>query len=99
MLEQSNDNGDPSFYAFLYQWSARTSAIALGMVIPAVIGVGLDRLCGTVALFAILGMFLGMALGFWQLVKIAATHEQGAYVPRSDSGVDKSPDTRDNGTV
>ena len=66
-----NKEGDTHFTAFLYQWSVRTSGIALGMVIPAVVGVGLDRLCGTVVLFAILGTLLGVALGFWQLLKIA----------------------------
>jgi len=72
MLNESGDNGgDPSFYAHLYQWAARASAIALEMVVPAILGIGLDRLLGTVALFAILGVILGMALGFWQLIKIA----------------------------
>jgi len=67
----SEDN--PSFHAHLYQWAARTSVIALEMVIPAIIGVGLDRLFGTVVLFAILGIVLGMALAFWQLIKIATS--------------------------
>jgi len=72
MPEESSGNGnDPSFYAFLYQWAARASVIALEMVVPTIIGVGLDRLFGTVVLFAILGVILGMALGFWQLIKIA----------------------------
>jgi len=94
--EQSNGSGnDPSFHALMYQWAAQGSAIALGMVIPAIIGVGIDRLFDTVALFAILGAILGMALGFWQLIKIA--HSQ---IPVAGSnGVDKSPDTRDNGAV
>jgi len=78
-------NDDSAFYAHLYQWSTRASMIALEMVIPAVIGVGLDRVLGTVALFAILGVMLGMALGFWQLIKIARS-----------VGVDKSPETEDN---
>jgi F0F1-type ATP synthase assembly protein I len=67
----SMSDGDPSFHALLFQWSARASAIAMEMVVPAVIGIGLDRLCGTVALFAILGVIFGMALGFWQLLKLA----------------------------
>ena len=72
MSEQSNDSeNDHSFQALLYQWSARVSGIALEMVIPAVIGVGLDRLFGTVVLFAILGVILGITLGFWQLIKLA----------------------------
>jgi len=70
-----SENDEPSFYALLFQWSARTSVIALEMVIPAVIGVGLDRFFGTVVLFAILGAIFGMALGFWQLLKIARSQE------------------------
>ena len=72
MSEPKSDNGnDPSFHALMYQWAARSSGIALGMVVPAVIGVGLDRLLGTVVLFAILGTILGLALAFWQLIRIA----------------------------
>jgi F0F1-type ATP synthase assembly protein I len=77
---------EPHFYAVLYQWSVRASTIALEMVIPAVIGVGLDRLCGTVVLFAILGVFLGMALGFWQLLKIA--HSSGTSERQDTTGDD-----------
>ena len=84
-----SDGGDPSLYAYLYRWSIRSSTIALEMVIPALIGIWLDRLLGTVALLTILGIFLGMALCFWQLLKIA----------REDHsiGVDKSADAGDNG--
>ena len=64
-------SGDPSLYAHLYQLSARISIIALEMVIPALVGIWLDRFLGTVVLCAILGVFFGMALGFWQLLKIA----------------------------
>jgi F0F1-type ATP synthase assembly protein I len=77
MSEEHNSSGqEPSFHAFLYQWAARISVIALEMVIPAVIGVGLDRLFGTVVLFAILGVIFGMALVFWQLIRIAKDSER-----------------------
>jgi hypothetical protein len=84
-----SDDGDPSLYAHLYQWSARISTIAIEMVIPALIGIWLDRLMGTVVLLTIFGVFLGMALGFWQLVKIARDDH--------NIGVDKPSDTGDNG--
>ena len=71
MSNESGNNGGDPFYAQAYQWAARASAIALEMVVPALLGIGLDRLLGTVALFAIVGVILGMALGFWQLIKIA----------------------------
>jgi F0F1-type ATP synthase assembly protein I len=71
--------------------------IAFGMVVPAVIGIWLDRLLGTVVLFAILGTILGMALGFWQLLKIAKEPGTECSAVPGQSGVDKSLDTRDNG--
>ena len=91
MSNTNNDShsSDAHFRTAMYQWSARMSGIALEMVVPAVIGIGLDRLCGTVILFAIIGTILGMALAFWQLLKIAETAD----------GVDTSPDTRDNEPV
>ena len=55
----------------IHQWAAQSSVIALEMVVPAIIGVGIDYLCGTAPLFVILGVFLGVAFGFWQLIKIA----------------------------
>ena len=83
---------DPSFHAHTYQWAARVSGIAFEMVIPAVIGFGFDTLLGTLPILAILGAICGMVLGFWQLIKLAKSEV-------SDSGVDTSSDTRDNGPV
>jgi F0F1-type ATP synthase assembly protein I len=54
-----------------YALAARISNIGFEMVVPAVVGVCLDRLFDTVVLFAILGTVAGVLLGFWQLVKIA----------------------------
>ena len=88
-IPPNNNDSDAHFRTTLFQWSVRMSGVALEMVAFAAIGVGLDRLCGTVALFTILGTVLGMALGFWQLVQFA----------KSNDGVDTSPDPRDNGTV
>ena len=72
MSEKPNGkNDDQAFYALLYLWAGRASTVAFGMVIPALIGVWLDRLLGTVFLFAILGVILGLVLAFWQLIKFA----------------------------
>ncbi|GHT14684.1 hypothetical protein FACS1894170_11870 [Planctomycetales bacterium] len=71
MREEDGDNF--SSMSALYAWSARTSGIAIEMVVPAVAGFGIDQLCGTVAIFTIIGTILGVGLGFWQLVKLAAS--------------------------
>ena len=73
--------------------------IAFEMVIPAVIGVGLDFLCGTAPLLAILGAVFGAALGFWQLLKLAQSESAIEMPLPPPSGVDKSPDTKDNNAV
>jgi F0F1-type ATP synthase assembly protein I len=52
--------------------AVRISNVGFEMVFPAIIGVGLDYLFGTVALFVVLGVLLGASLGFWQLIRIAA---------------------------
>ena len=62
------------------------------MVVPAIIGVGLDRLFGTVVFFAIIGVILGVVLSFWQLIKIAQ-----APTKTFCGGVDKSSESGDNG--
>ena len=86
-MSNAPDNNDADFYALLFQWAARASLVAFEMVLPAIIGVGLDRLFGTGALFAVLGVILGMVLAFWQLYKLA------------NIGLDKPDNTGDNGTI
>ncbi|MDR0703438.1 MAG: AtpZ/AtpI family protein [Planctomycetaceae bacterium] len=56
--------------------AVRISNIGFEMVLPAIIGVGLDYLFGTVVLFVILGVILGAVLGFWQLVRIASKNDR-----------------------
>jgi F0F1-type ATP synthase assembly protein I len=91
---KGNEDGKNLFYADLYQWSARISGIAFGMVIPPIIGIWLDQYCGTGALFVILGAIFGMVGGFWQLIKIAQTVSKENH--KANTGLDKSPDIRDN---
>jgi F0F1-type ATP synthase assembly protein I len=56
--------------------AVRISNIGFEMVFPAIIGVGLDYLFGTVVLFVILGVILGAVLGFWQLIRIASKNDR-----------------------
>lgn len=90
MTPNYQNDGDGIFRAALYQWSARMSGIAFEMVIPALIGIGLDQFCGTVVLFTLLGVVLGMVLGFWQLIKIASENV------KESGGVDKKTASEDN---
>ena len=46
-------------------------SIALEMVIPGLMGYWLDGRVGTEPLFTVCGVFLGMGLGMWHLLKIA----------------------------
>jgi len=71
MSDELNGSNGGGSHVSVYHWAVRASAIAFEMVFPAVVGVGLDRLFGTVALFAILGVILGMALAFWHLIRLA----------------------------
>lgn len=54
-----------------YAWATRISGIGFEMALPAFLGLWLDRKLGTVALFLILGTFIGMGIGFLQLLRIA----------------------------
>ena len=76
LIPLHNNDSDAHFRTTLFQWSVRTSGIALEMVTFAAIGIGLDWFCGTVVLFTILGIVLGMALGFWQLFQFAKSSNE-----------------------
>ncbi|MDR1485329.1 MAG: AtpZ/AtpI family protein [Planctomycetaceae bacterium] len=54
-----------------YVIAAKISGIGVEMVVPVLLGVGLDYLLGTVAIFAITGAIFGTALAFTQLIKIS----------------------------
>jgi len=44
--------------------------VSLEMVIPGVVGIGLDRYFGTLMLFTLLGFAGGLSLAIWHLVRI-----------------------------
>ena len=76
--------------ALAYAWSARATAIALEMVIPGFLGLWIDRLLGTVMVFLVLGVILGMTSGMIHLVRLAATVQadepSDGKPPGNDSG-------------
>lgn len=46
-------------------------AIAVEMVVPGLIGLWIDRQLGTIMVFLLLGVALGMGLGLFHLVRLA----------------------------
>ena len=54
-------------------WVSRITTLAAVMVAPGILGYVVDRQLGTVALFTILGMALGMVLGMWSLLRATRT--------------------------
>ncbi|MBW3599106.1 MAG: AtpZ/AtpI family protein [Planctomycetes bacterium] len=57
--------------AVAYGWAWRVMIIGLEMVVPGLVGYWIDQRLGTKAVFTVGGFVLGMALGFWHLIKIA----------------------------
>ena len=68
--DDSKQNDDRSPLAVGYAWAARIFSIGIEMVIPILLGIWLDRKLGTVVLFLLLGVALGMGIAVMQLVRI-----------------------------
>jgi len=69
------------------EWAARVTAISLEMVLPGLLGFWLDRTLGTVMVFLVLGVILGMTVGMMHLVRLAA--------PRAKDQAKRSASDRD----
>jgi F0F1-type ATP synthase assembly protein I len=67
-----------STIAVAYAWAWRVIVISLEMVVPGMAGYWIDTRMGTTALFLILGLIAGMAVGILHLVQIA----RGASKPK-----------------
>ena len=62
------------------------------MVVPGLIGLWIDRKLGTVMVFLVLGMVLGMTTAIWHLVQLGASVEQkGPPHNRADTQSDETP--------
>ncbi len=68
---------DRSPLAEAIAWSARVTTIAMEMVIPGVIGIWIDRKLGTVMVFVVLGIILGMTVGIIHLVRLGESANGG----------------------
>jgi F0F1-type ATP synthase assembly protein I len=51
-------------------------AVALGMVLPGLVGYWVDTRLGTRAVLTILGFALGMTYGIWELVRMGRRRPQ-----------------------
>jgi F0F1-type ATP synthase assembly protein I len=51
------------------EWVSRITTVAIEMVLPGMMGYGLDRYFGT-SFFVLVGFALGMVLGFWHLLRM-----------------------------
>lgn len=60
---------DRPWLAVAAEWTSRVTTVAGQMVLPALLGLWLDQLAGTVCLFLILGGILGFAAAMGQLVQ------------------------------
>ena len=64
---------DRSAMAIALGWVSRITTLSVVMVAPGILGYVVDRQLGTVALFTIVGMALGMVLGMWSLLRATRT--------------------------
>ncbi len=79
------------------EWSSRVTAIALEMVAPGLVGLWIDRKLGTVMLFLVLGMILGMAGGIYHLIHLGTSYARDAAPDtESESAQDDSGPSRPN---
>lgn len=69
--------------------------LVVGLGVGTAVGWGIDRLTGTLPLFMILFLFLGMAAGVWNVMRLAKTmNSAGARTPASQA----SPQAGDTGS-
>lgn len=67
--------------------SSLATTIAMEMVVPILLGYGLDYWLGTRPVFTIVGAALGMAGGLWHLIRLA-----GELSGKSEKGRDRKED-------
>lgn len=58
-------------------WASRVMTIALGFVVPALLGFSLDQWLGSRPIGILVGMVLGFAAGMLQLLRIAKGDPRG----------------------
>ena len=64
---------DRAIWAKAYQLAGRAVAVSISMILPGMMGYGLDRYWGLQGLFTILGFGLGLTYGIWQLTRLTGS--------------------------
>jgi F0F1-type ATP synthase assembly protein I len=74
-------------------WSSEAISIAAEMVVPGLIGLWIDRKLGTVMLFLVLGVALGMTLGLIHLVRLtkSLSDQSAPRKSRKDGSANQDP--------
>lgn len=89
----SHDDDQRSLIAKAWGWGYQAMSISLEMVVPALLGLWIDRLIGTLPLFLILGAAFGMIAGMVHLVQFAkhiGGGNQQKPSPRQNDGHDST---------
>lgn len=85
---ESDENSSPlSSIAQANQLASECFTIALGMVVPGLIGYWLDGYFATKPALTLLGFTLGFAYGIWRLV-LLGMRRQKDFVPRKPYNAD-----------
>ena len=72
---------DRSALSLAWAWATRIIVVAATMVVPALIGAWIDQKLGTVAVFLLVGLALGVTAAIVQLMRIVK--ESQAASPRT----------------
>ena len=70
-----------------FGWASRITTVAIGMIVPGLVGFWLDHRLGTLILFTLIGFGLGVTTGAWQLVRMASSKNYDKQKKEDGSGV------------
>lgn len=80
------------------RWVSRLTTVSLEMVLPGLVGLWLDSLCGTLVLFTLLGFALGLTVGIWHLIRMtSADSEGGSPAHRGEQPPEAQADEQNRG--
>ncbi|MGI9518012.1 MAG: AtpZ/AtpI family protein [Pirellulaceae bacterium] len=96
MTDPGPSRDDRSPVAKAISKATEITTVSFMMVVPILLGYWLDLYLGTVPLFAILGLVLGMSGGIWQLIKLVNRQSsESSPASRGDSGSSDQGHSRD----